>query len=103
MSISKYVLILQKNIQYIKKNLDPCSGNPCGQGICEIVRSLPHGYLCRCPGEQISLTSCNRKCSRIIYLNFFFSNDYLFSNSNELLCKSMRKWFMYRRGINIFL
>ena len=41
--------------------LDPCSRNPCGTGICEVVPSLLHGYLCRCAGDTISLTSCNGK------------------------------------------
>ncbi|CAF4652379.1 unnamed protein product, partial [Rotaria magnacalcarata] len=37
----------------------PCARNPCGLGECEAVPSLIHGYLCRCPGNVISLTHCN--------------------------------------------
>jgi hypothetical protein len=39
--------------------LDPCSRNPCGQGICEVIPKLLYGYLCRCAGDTISLTNCN--------------------------------------------
>ena len=51
--------ILAYKICIINLKIDPCSRNPCGQGICEVVPSLAHGYLCRCSGDTISLTSCN--------------------------------------------
>jgi hypothetical protein len=44
--------------------IDPCSRNPCGQGACEAVPSLIHGYLCRCAGDVISLTTCNGNVRR---------------------------------------
>lgn len=51
--------------------LDPCSHNPCGHGICEVVPKLLYGYLCRCAGDTISLTSCNG--NEVFLLLFLFS------------------------------
>ena len=55
--------------------LDPCSRNPCGEGTCEIVPSLLHGYLCRCAGDTISLTSCNGKELSLFCLTIEFLSD----------------------------
>jgi hypothetical protein len=51
--------VLRNIVDIISLFIDPCSRNPCGQGACEVVPSLLHGYLCRCAGDAISLTSCN--------------------------------------------
>ena len=42
-----------------ERGLDSCSSNPCGQGICEVVTNLRHGYLCQCNDGTLSLTTCN--------------------------------------------
>ena len=75
--------------------VDPCSRNPCGQGVCEVVPSLVHGYLCRCAGDAISLTSCNgttRPTAR-----GRLPSHVLFSDSKWLLFQSVHQRSMHRR------